>query len=118
MLKAYNLLRDLISPYTTLLLSCLQGHAALQEQKEQIAAALQSAFLVQLGGAEGANTKWGKCLGVRADGNLSQIRSSVGNALAEASAEQHLRAIAVVAYVEVPTAGSAVLSMSPWVALS
>ena len=38
---------------------------------------------------------------MRADGELSQIRSTVGNELAQASAEQGLRPIGVVAYIEV-----------------
>ena len=60
------------------------------------------AFVVTLGGASEANQKaWGQCLAVRADSSLAQIRSSLGNALAQASASQGLKAIGVIAYVEV-----------------
>ncbi len=79
----------------------MQGHLALEEQTRQVAAALESAFTIQLGGSEGAGHQWGKCLGVRADGDLSQIRSTVGNALAQASVDRGLQPIGVVAYVEV-----------------
>lgn len=81
--------------------SCKQGKAALEQQAQQIAAALKTACIVTLGGVSEAGKQWGQCLGVRADGSLAQIRSSLGNALAHASASQGLRAIGVIAYVEV-----------------
>lgn len=62
---------------------------------------MRSAFPVQLGGSQGLKSHWGRCLGVRANAELSQIRSTVGNELAQASAKQGLRPIGVVAYIEV-----------------
>ena len=60
------------------------------------------AFIVTLGSASEPNHKgWGQCLAIRADSSLAQIRSSLGSALAQASASQGLRAIGVIAYVEV-----------------
>lgn len=73
----------------------------LKQQAEQIAAAVDSAFVVKLGGQLGSEKQWGQCLAIKADSNLAQIRSSLGNALAQVSADQGLRAIAVVAYIEV-----------------
>lgn len=78
-----------------------QGKAALEQQAQQIAAALKMAFVVTLGGASDARKQWGQCLAIQADSSLAQIRSSLGNALAQASANQGLRAIGVIAYVEV-----------------
>lgn len=79
----------------------MQGQVVLKQQDQQISAALQTAFVVNLGGSAAAAKRWGKCLAVRADGGLAQIRSSLGNALAHASAAKGLRAIAAVAYIEV-----------------
>ena len=79
----------------------MQGQQVLELQNQQIKAALNAAFEVQLGGSAGAAKQWGKCLAVRADGDLSKIRSSLGNALAEASAARSLRAVAAVCYIEV-----------------
>ena len=73
----------------------------LDKQDRQIVEALKSAFVVNLGGSSGAEHQWGHCLAVKADSSLAQIRSSVGNALAQASADRGLRAIGVVAYIEV-----------------
>ena len=73
----------------------------LEQQAKQIAAAMDSAFVVTLGGQPGSKKQWGQCLAVKVDSSLAQIRSSLGNALAQASADQGLRAIAVVAYIEV-----------------
>ena len=73
----------------------------MKQQDELVSEAVQSAFPVQLGGSQGLKSPWGRCLGVRADGALSQIRSTVGNELAQASAKQGLRPIGVVAYIEV-----------------
>ena len=79
-----------------------QGKEALERQAQQIAAALKMAFVVTLGGASEANHKeWGQCLAIQADSSLAQIRSSLGNAVAQASASQGLRAIGVIAYIEV-----------------
>lgn len=77
-----------------------QGHLALKQQDELVSEAVRSAFTVQLGGSQGLKSRWGRCLGVRADRALSQIRSTVGNELAQASAKQGLRPIGVVAYIE------------------
>ncbi len=79
----------------------MQGHLALKQQDELVSEAVRSAVPVQLGGSRGLNFRWGRCLGVRADGALSQIRSTLGNELAQASAKQGLRPIGVVAYIEV-----------------
>ena len=78
-----------------------QGKGALEQQAQQVAAALKSAFIVTLGGASEVHKQWGRCLAIRADSTLAQIRSSLGNALAQASASQGLRAIGVIAYLEV-----------------
>ncbi|KAL3159526.1 hypothetical protein ABBQ38_009941 [Trebouxia sp. C0009 RCD-2024] len=77
-----------------------KGKAALQEQAQQIAAVLKTSFVVTLGGASDNQKHWGSCLAVRTDSSLAKLRSSIGNALAEASSSQGLRAIGVVAYVE------------------
>ena len=75
----------------------VQGRVALEEQSKQIAAALEGSFEV---GADGAAQSWGRCLAVRADG-LAELRSQIGNALAEKSRDAGLRAVGVVAYREV-----------------
>ena len=81
--------------------TAVQGHSAMKQQNKMIAAAMRAAFKVQLGGADGAHQQWGCCLGIMADAELSAIRSAVGNALAQASQQQGLRAIGLVAYHEV-----------------
>lgn len=78
----------------------LQGRAALDKQAQLIAAAIQTAFVVQLGGDTG-HAHWGNCLAVLADAELASIRSALGNALAQASQDRGLRAVGVVAYHEV-----------------
>lgn len=66
-----------------------------------MAGAVAQAFVVQLGGGDGAGRGWGRCLAVRVGPELSSLRSQLGNELAAASAAQGLRAMAVVAYLEV-----------------
>ena len=78
----------------------VQGRVALEKQTQQIAAAVEDSFEVSLGGAGGAARSWGRCLAVRADG-LADLRSHLGNALAEKSRDAGLRAVGVVAYREV-----------------
>ena len=78
-----------------------QGRNSLEKQDKMIAAAVKSAFRVQLGGADGVQQQWGCCLGVMADAELSSIRSALGNALAQASQQQGLRPVGLVAYHEV-----------------
>jgi len=78
----------------------VQGRVALEKQTQQVTAALQDSFEVTLGGAGGAVHSWGRCLAVRADG-LADLRSQLGNALAEKSRDAGLRAVGVVAYREV-----------------
>lgn len=78
----------------------MQGHIQLKEQRVRIAAALASNFEVELGGWRAGGRCWGRCLAVRADG-LPELRSQLGNALAEKSQAAGLRAVAVVAYIEV-----------------
>ena len=77
-----------------------QGRVELEQQSRRIAAALEDSFEVILGGADGAARDWGRCLAVRAD-SLPELRSQLGNALAEKSRAAGLRAVAVVAYCEV-----------------
>lgn len=66
----------------------------------RIAAALETTFEVDLGGQKAGSETWGRCLAVRAEG-LSELRSQLGNSLAEKSQSAGLRAVAVVAYIEV-----------------
>ncbi|KAK9811824.1 hypothetical protein WJX72_010879 [[Myrmecia] bisecta] len=77
----------------------LKGKAALEKQRRQIDAALGTCFRVRLGGASGIDKGWGEALAVRAD-DVSHLRSQLGNALAEKSAQAGLRAMGVVAYME------------------
>ncbi|KAK9827608.1 hypothetical protein WJX81_005786 [Elliptochloris bilobata] len=79
-----------------------QGRAALEQEGRLIAAALDAAFRVDLGGAAGRAVGWGSCLVVHAEGDVvaSGTRSALGNALAERSAAAGLRPIGVVAYHE------------------
>lgn len=70
-------------------------------QQRQVAAAVQLAFEVSLGGTAGAAKGWGRCLAVRVGEDLSGLRSQLGNALAEESQRRGLRPVAVVAYIEV-----------------
>ena len=77
-----------------------QGRVELEKQRKLVSAALEDCFEVSLGGADGAAQGWGHCLAVRAD-SLAELRSQLGNALAEKSRDAGLRAVAVVAYREV-----------------
>lgn len=77
---------------------------------------LKSAFVVTLGGAPDNQKQWGSCLAVKTDSSLAQLRSSIGNALAQASSSQGLRAIGVVAYVEVISACSRHVPVTLYVA--
>ena len=78
----------------------VQGHVEVEQQSQRVAAALKDSFEVRLGSADGAARGWGRCLAVRAD-SLPELRSQLGNALAEKSRAAGLRAIGVVAYHEV-----------------
>ena len=73
------------------------GEPVLAEEARAVEGALGAAFPVRLGGAGG---RWGRCLAVRVEGRLAQLRSQLGNALAERSRDAGLRAMGLVAYVE------------------
>ncbi len=77
-----------------------QGKSILEEQKRQIALAMETVFEVDLGGADGQAAGWGRCLGVRAE-DMTHLRSRLGNEVAAESARRGLRAIAAVVYSEV-----------------
>ncbi|PSC71276.1 DHHA1 domain [Micractinium conductrix] len=77
-----------------------RGKPILEGQARLVAGAVAQAFVVQLGGGDGAGRGWGRCLAVRVGPELSSLRSQLGNELAAASAAQGLRAMAVVAYLE------------------
>ena len=86
----------------------LQGERALEEQARLIQHAVDRKHIVQLGGAKGAAKGWGCCCAVDTrhtdhPEHLAQLRSSLGNTLAEMSAGQGLQPIGVVAYSEVRT---------------
>ena len=73
----------------------------LEEQRRQIAAAVDGASALRLGGEVGEERAWGQALGCVVSGDLVGWRSALGNALAERSAELGLQPVGVVAYVEV-----------------
>jgi hypothetical protein len=77
------------------------GEPILAEQQRLVAEAVGGAFEVSLGGGTGAARGWGRCLAVRVGEQMAGLRSQLGNALAEESARRGLRAVAVVAYIEV-----------------
>lgn len=77
------------------------GAPILAEQQRLVQEAVGQAFVVNVGGAAGAERGWGRCLAVRVGAQLASLRSQLGNALAEESRRQGLRAMAVVAYIEV-----------------
>lgn len=78
-----------------------RGKPILAEQQRQIELAVAAAFPVSLGGSAGATRGWGRGLAVVGGEEVAQLRSQIGNALAERAQEQGLRAVAVVAYTEV-----------------
>lgn len=78
-----------------------QGAGVLAEQQRQIAAAVESASTLRLGGELGSQRAWGQALGCVVSGALVGWRSALGNALAERSAQMGLEPVGVVAYVEV-----------------
>lgn len=91
-----------------------RGQPILAEQARQVAAAVATAFPVQLGGPEGASRGWGSCLAVQVGEDLAGLRSQLGNALAEASQARGLRPLAVVAYIEVRLACAARHAKHAW----
>ena len=82
-----------------------QGRVALEKQSLQVAAALEGSYEVHIGGMRGGAQGWGRCLAVRVD-SLADLRSQLGNALAEKSRDAGLRAVGVVAYLEVCPMGA------------
>lgn len=85
-----------------------RGRPILAEQQRLVAEAVSQAYVVRLGGAANAGRGWGQCLAVTVGDELSRLRSQLGNALAEESARRGLRAMGLVAYVEVGGQGAGV----------
>ncbi|KAL4859293.1 hypothetical protein ACK3TF_001036 [Chlorella vulgaris] len=79
------------------------GTPILAEQQRMMQEAVAQAFPVDLGGAAGAERRWGRCLAVQIGPEMSKLialRSELGNALAIESQRRGLRGMAVVAYGE------------------
>lgn len=82
-----------------------RGRPILAEQQRLVTEAVGQAFEVRLGGAAHVERDWGRCLAVTVGEELARLRSQLGNALAEESARRGLRAMGLVAYVEVGAGG-------------
>lgn len=89
---------------TAACLTRAQGHVVLQRQEQLIQKALSGAQRYQLGGAEGLTRGWGSCMGCRVQGEIIKYRSTLGNRLAQKSAELGLSPVGLIAYVEVSRA--------------
>jgi oligoribonuclease NrnB/cAMP/cGMP phosphodiesterase (DHH superfamily) len=76
------------------------GTVELERQNKLIASAVERAHVVNLGGKKGEAAGWGQALAVFVDGELVQIRSPLGNALAAESSARGLRTMAAVVYKE------------------
>lgn len=76
------------------------GQEAMQVEDSFIAAALSTAFPVQLGGELGLTQGWGQALAVRIPDDMSKHRSRLGSELCACSLAKGLRPIGVVAYRE------------------
>lgn len=83
-----------------------RGRPILAEQQRLVAEAVSQAYTVRLGGAAHAGQDWGRCLAVTVGDELARLRSQLGNALAQESARRGLRAMGLVAYLEVGGRGS------------
>ena len=83
----------------------LQGQQALAEQRKLVAAVLEMAFPIALGGLEASDRQpgWGCCLAVQVSDAVAKHRSALGNALAEKSHQAGLRACGAVVYREAST---------------
>lgn len=83
----------------------LQGQQALAEQQKLVAAVLEMAFPIALGGHDASDTQpgWGRCLAVQVSQAVAKHRSALGNALAEKSRQTGLRACGAVVYREAST---------------
>ncbi|KAI8467657.1 MAG: hypothetical protein J3K34DRAFT_523545 [Monoraphidium minutum] len=77
-----------------------RGAVVLEQQARQIAAAVDAAAALRLGGALGASRAWGQGLGGRVSGELVGWRSALGNALAERARQMGLEPVGVIAYTE------------------
>lgn len=90
-----------------------KGRAEGSRQGALIAAALDRAFVVNLGGERGREAGWGQALAVEAEGELAlKLRSQLGNELAGAAAARGLRAVGAVVYREEAMAGGDTLKIS------
>eukprot|EP00891_Asterochloris_glomerata_P005881 jgi/Astpho2/5881/fgenesh1_pm.00080_%23_13_t len=79
-----------------------RGQQALAEQQKLVAAVLEMAFPIALGGHDASDTQpgWGRCLAVQVSQAVAKHRSALGNALAEKSRQTGLRACGAVVYRE------------------
>ncbi len=77
-----------------------QGAVELERQNKLISAAIETAFVVNIGGKKGKIEGWGQALAVVVDGELIKIRSQLGNALAAEACNRGVRPMAVVVYKE------------------
>jgi hypothetical protein len=77
-----------------------KGEVELKRQSKLISAAVEKAFVVNIGGKKGQAAGWGQALAVTIDGELVRIRSELGHALAAESHTRGLRHMAVVVYKE------------------
>ena len=65
------------------------GQVALEREREFIEAALQRAFVIDLGGRQkNSEEGWGQALAVEIDSDFASIRSQLGNALAVKASSQ------------------------------
>lgn len=83
------------------------GRSVHVQQQMEVASAVQSAFVVYLGGK---GSPWGRCLAVEG-GQFSRLRSEIGNRLASRSKEKGMRGIGLVAYLD-PNCRPSVIKLS------
>ncbi|CAD7702849.1 unnamed protein product [Ostreobium quekettii] len=75
------------------------GRTRLEDEQKIMDTVLKESFEVAIGGHVGLANGWGSCLAVRAD-DVRQLRSELGNRLADISQSRGLRAMGLVAYFE------------------
>lgn len=76
------------------------GKIELQRQDKLVAAAVEQAYVIDIGGEAGRAAQWGQGLAVEIEGELINLRSSLGNQLAEAAEKKELRPVGAVVYRE------------------
>ena len=76
------------------------GKVELVRQDKLIAAAIEEAYVIDIGGELGRKSQWGQGLAVNIEGELIDFRSSLGNQLAETAGQRGLKPVGAIVYRE------------------